>query len=794
MEKEKVGRLQTQPNDPFVTLVDSIDDHAIVMLDLDGFVLSWNAGARRIKQYDRGTILGRHFSCFYTADDIANRVPEQQLLEARRAGRLKVTGRRVRQDGSQFLADVVITALYDETGRLSAFGEVTSDITARAEADHRFRNAMEFSPIGLGLIALDGRWMTANRALSALLGYSEAEFQAMTIQNITVEPHSTEHYQQISDLLQDKIKSYQIERQLIRKDRSLVWTLMSVSLVRGETGSPQYFIGQAQDITHRKTVELELSLASERMKLATSAGQIGVWEIDLQSGAGFWDERMYQLCGHNPAASADVDVGAPPVHPDDQERVDRELKLAHEGIAPFDTEFRFKLASGEIRNIRSLATVVRDDEGRAQRMVGANWDITQIRSLSDQLKREKDLLMETAESLLEAKQAAETANRAKTEFLTTMSHELRTPMNGILGFAQLLETPIFGSLTMKQAEFVEAILRSGRHLLDLINDILELSKIEAGKLSVSVERVELRPVMQSVISALSNMAQAQDILLTEGEYAPDFPAVLTDRVRLIQCLINLGSNAIKYNRPGGRTTFDYEWLDENHVRIRVSDTGIGIPEDRQHELFQPFNRLGAATLAIEGTGVGLALTRRLVEAMGGRVGFTSARDSGSCFWIDLPVFLQDTPRSAIPKAGDSDRTPALHDFTLLYAEDNPSNMELMRNIVATLDRVHLMEAIDGASAIACARLHRPDVVILDLNLPDISGYEVLKSLKAVSEFAGTPFIALSANVMPSDVRHGLQAGFFRYLVKPIEIKFLMIAIEDALARRDESADAVSTIA
>jgi CheY-like chemotaxis protein/two-component sensor histidine kinase len=355
-------------------------------------------------------------------------------------------------------------------------------------------------------------------------------------------------------------------------------------------------------------------------------------------------------------------------------------------------------------------------------------------------------------------------------------------MNGILGFAQLLETPVFGSLTTKQTEFVEAILRSGRHLLDLINDILELSKIEAGKLSVSLERVELPPMMKSVISALSNMAETQNIMLVEGEFDWDFPAALTDRVRLIQCLINLGSNAIKYNRPGGRVDFSYERLDQTRVRLRVTDTGIGIPEDRHNELFQPFNRLGAATLAIEGTGVGLALTRRLVEAMGGRVGFTSVRNSGSCFWIDLPVFVQDNSQ-AKPARGFAEPALELHDFSLLYAEDNPSNMELMRNIVETLDGVRLIEAIDGASAIALARQHRPDVIVLDLNLPDISGYEVMQTLKNKDEFATTQFIALSASVMPSELRRGLQAGFSRYLMKPIEINLLLIAIEEALAAK-----------
>jgi CheY-like chemotaxis protein len=354
-------------------------------------------------------------------------------------------------------------------------------------------------------------------------------------------------------------------------------------------------------------------------------------------------------------------------------------------------------------------------------------------------------------------------------------------MNGILGFAQLLEAPVFGTLTTKQAEFVEAILRSGRHLLDLINDILELSKIEAGKITVSIERVELPPVMKSVASALANMAEANGVALGEDRLDEELPALLTDRVRLIQCLINLGSNAIKYNRPGGRVDFSYERLDEARLRIRVTDTGMGIPEERQHELFQPFNRLGAAQLAIEGTGVGLALTRRLVEAMDGRVGFTSVQNVGSCFWIDLPVYARSKDRPGLEDVGQASWTPGFGDFTLLYAEDNPSNMDLMRSIMETLGAVRLVEAISGAQAIALAKERRPDVVILDLNLPDISGYDVLQILRSRPEFAATQFIALSASVMPSDLRRGLQAGFSRYLMKPIDISLLMISIEEALA-------------
>jgi signal transduction histidine kinase/CheY-like chemotaxis protein len=397
--------------------------------------------------------------------------------------------------------------------------------------------------------------------------------------------------------------------------------------------------------------------------------------------------------------------------------------------------------------------------------------------------RERDQAASAERAMMVAKQAAEAANHAKSEFLALMSHELRTPMNGVLGFAQLLDSDYFGALGPKQKEFVAEILASGNHLLELINDILDLSKIEIGKLSVSMERVEIVPLIKSVIAMLAHAAEKASISLDAGDFGLGMPHVMADRVRLAQALLNLGSNAIKYNRPGGRVTFSCERLADERVRICVSDTGIGIAEERQAELFQPFNRLGAEHRAIEGTGIGLALTRRLVELMGGQIGFSSVAGSGSRFWIDIPIYVAAAHGEHLaPQAIDTDlvRTSG---FSALYIEDNPSNRALVRSIFSTLDHVRLLEASDGTTGLEMARQHRPDLIILDINLPDLNGFAVLQRLKRHADLAAIPVLALSANAMPRDIKRGIEAGFFRYLTKPLAVNTFLEAIEAALTAR-----------
>jgi signal transduction histidine kinase/AmiR/NasT family two-component response regulator len=367
------------------------------------------------------------------------------------------------------------------------------------------------------------------------------------------------------------------------------------------------------------------------------------------------------------------------------------------------------------------------------------------------------------------------ANLAKSDFLSSMSHELRTPLNAILGFAQLLE---MSSPSPSQERSVGQILKAGWHLLALINEILDLSLIESGKMSLSLESVSLADVMLECQSMIEPQAQKRGIRVAFPQFdTPIF--VKADRMRTKQVLINLLSNAIKYNKVDGNVSVDCATDHEERVRISVSDTGAGLTPDKLNHRFQPFNRLGQEGLAEEGTGVGLVVCKRLTELMGGAIGVESTVGKGCVFWIDLDS-------AEVPHAGAIGGIPAvaarpdakLH--TLLYVEDNPANLMLVEQLIERRPDFRLLTARDGQRGVEIARAARPAVILMDINLPGISGIDALKILAEDPATAHIPVIALSASVMPRDVERGMEAGFVRYLTKPIKLPEFMDALDVAL--------------
>jgi signal transduction histidine kinase/ActR/RegA family two-component response regulator len=382
-------------------------------------------------------------------------------------------------------------------------------------------------------------------------------------------------------------------------------------------------------------------------------------------------------------------------------------------------------------------------------------------------------------ALDDQRRRAEEANRSKSDFLANMSHELRTPLNAVIGFAEILQMKRGGqTLSANQAEAVEQIGSSGRHLLALIEEVLDFARIESGKLVVALEAVDAGRIIADVLGGFRLQAEAASVTLA-GPGAGTHAIVRADPLKLRQIVANLVSNAIKYNRPGGQVTVEVHEVGDT-VEVAVRDTGLGIPAERMANLFQPFDRLGREALAVEGAGLGLALTRRLVEAMGGRLAVESVADVGSTFTVGLPSAAAEE-LAAPPSAPLRDRAlpAATGSTTLLYVEDNASNIRLMRHLVEALGGLELHVAEHPRVGLEMAELLRPDVILLDINLPEMDGFEVKARLAANPATSEIPVIALSANVLTETVARGRLAGFHGYLTKPLSISALVEAIQQA---------------
>lgn len=382
--------------------------------------------------------------------------------------------------------------------------------------------------------------------------------------------------------------------------------------------------------------------------------------------------------------------------------------------------------------------------------------------------------------LTNAKAAAEKASLAKSDFLSNMSHELRSPLNAILGFAQLMESDVVPQ-TAAQKESTGQILQAGWYLLDLINEILDLALIESGKLLLSQEPMLMNDVLHDCQAMIEPQALKRRITVSFNHFeSPRF--VSADRTRVKQILINLLSNAIKYNHPGGTVDVECTVISPERIRISIKDSGPGLSPEKQAQLFQPFNRLGQEASGDEGTGIGLVMTKRLVELMGGVIGVDSDGEDGSVFWFELVGAVEPKLEigsiEAAHQPAEFRNDPELH--TLLYVEDNPANMKLVEQLIARRPDMRLLCATDATIGIQMAREHKPEVILMDINLPGISGIRALEILSHDPLTQHIPVVAISANAMPRDIRRGLAAGFFRYLTKPIKVHEFMHVLDVAL--------------
>jgi PAS domain S-box-containing protein len=459
----------------------------------------------------------------------------------------------------------------------------------------------------------------------------------------------------------------------------------------------------------------------------------------------------------------------------DPDRAEAAIKLVLSEKKVTNYELTVQARDGKKTVVSYNATTFYDRDRRLQGVFAAARDVTER-------KRFEQALQETNAELESAKSAAEKANLAKSDFLSSMSHELRSPLNAILGFAQLMEASS-PAPTAAQAESITQILQAGWHLLKLINEVLDLAVVESGKVSLSPEPVSLAEVLAECQAMMEPQAQQRGISMTFPKLAGAC-FVQADRTRVKQVLINLLSNAIKYNRPQGRVEVLCAAAGADRLRISVQDTGAGLPPEKLAQLFQSFNRLGQEVRGEEGTGIGLVVSKRLVELMGGIIGVESIVGAGSMFWIELRLTTAPSlvTTGGAPVVAAPAPVPAnARVRTLLYVEDNPANMKLVEKLLALRADIRLIGAVNGTLGVELARATLPEVILMDINLPGISGIDAMKILREDPATKHIPIVALSANAMPRDIVRGLEAGFYRYLTKPIRVDEFMETVNEALA-------------
>ncbi len=548
-------------------------------------------------------------------------------------------------------------------------------------------------------------------------------------------------------------------------------------------GSTQWH-GFITDISERKAAEQRQRERETVLLQAQRLAKLGSWRWDGVKRQSEWSEQTCRLFGVDPANDLVADADFMNfVHPDDRDRVMHMHLDTLAGVQPYDVEYRAVTPDGVTRTLHARAELVRNEDREVVTMVGTLLDVTEHVAAEAELKRHRDhlerLVEERTHELIAARDAAETANRAKGEFLSSMSHELRTPMNAILGFSQLLE--LDRGLEPRAAGYVREILRAGHHLLQLINEVLDLARIESGRMSLSPEPLPLAELVHEAQTLVQPLAQQRDVSVSVAPM-PGL-VVRADRLRLKQVLLNLLSNAVKYNRPGGTVHLAAHTHDLYTVRISVSDTGIGIAKGDLAELFQPFSRVGGHSA--EGTGIGLSISERLVGLMGGRIGVHSTPGVGSEFWVELPSDRLAEPPLPRPAAAGAPAPRPGRQARVLYVEDNPANLKLVEMIVARHAGVELLMAPSGSLGLDLALANRPDLVLLDIHLPDIDGYQVLARLRASPATRALPVVAVTAQAMPEDVKRVLAAGFDGYLSKPLDLARFDELLERMLAPRDE---------
>jgi PAS domain S-box-containing protein len=791
-----------------------------IATDAKGVIQIFNVGAERMLGYEAAEVLNK-----ITPADISD---PQELIARARALSIELATpitpgfealvfkasrgiediyelTYIRKDGSRFPAVVSVTALRDAEDAIIGYLLIGTDNTARKQAEEALLKAGAlqsaiFNSANFSSIATDAKGVIQifNVGAERMLGYEAAEvMNKITPADISDPQELIARAKALSVELATSITPgfealvFKASRGIediyeltyIRKDGSRFPAVVSVTALRDAQNTIIGYLLIGTDNTARKQVEAEQKKLDQRLRdqqfYTRSLIESNIDALMTTDPSGIItdvNKQMEALTG----CTRDELIGAPfKNYFTDPERAEMGIKLVLSEKKVTDYELTARTRDGKKTEVSYNATTFYDRDRTLQGVFAAARDVTER-------KRNEQALQETNVELESAKSAAEKANLAKSNFLSSMSHELRSPLNAILGFAQLMESDSVPP-TSSQKESISQILHAGWYLLELINEILDLAMIESGRLSLSLEPVLLADVVLECRAMIEPQAQRRGIKMTFPEF--DIPNYVTaDRTRLKQVFINLLSNAIKYNREQGRVEVKYIATSPERIRVSVIDTGVGLPPEKLAQLFQSFNRLGQEASSEEGTGIGLVVSKRLVELMGGMIGAESVVGVGSVFWIEListeaPQILAGRAEAAA--VARPQVPPGARIYTVLYVEDSPANLALVEQLIARRPDMRLLTAVNGTLGIELARASQPDLILMDIHLPGISGIDALKILREDPNTKHIPVVALSANAMPANVKKGLEAGFFRYLTKPVKVTEFMETLNAALKLTEE---------
>ncbi|MCW9002238.1 MAG: PAS domain S-box protein, partial [Rhodospirillales bacterium] len=747
----------------------------------DGALTFVNRAFAAFFGYEPAAIIGKNLPSLFPdvngkrllKDLIAGIEADQKVIEAEQ--KVKVRG------GETAIILWRSRGFFNDRNKLVEIQSVGTDVTLMKMQARKLRTSEQrlqliFNSAVDGIFTLDehGVINSVNISFERIFRYSAFEIVGKHFESLLSEGERKAFRQSFASAREKGAAKEQFEGMAItgiRKGGEAFPLELAVSMVVGEDGA---FVcsGIARDVSLRVRQEAEL----RKLSSAVEASPAMVLITDRNGMVEYVNPRFTEISGYE---VEDIIGGTPSLLGSGEMGKDHYLDM-WKTLARGEVwrgEFHNKRKNGEMYWVSAAISPVASEQGPTTHFVAVEEDITDRKAAEADLKAAKEL--------------ADKANKAKSEFLSSMSHELRTPLNAILGFSQLMEYDVTEPLTARQRESVTQIKKGGDHLLELINEVLDLAKVEAGKVSLSIEDVEPGPVFDECLSFIGSMAGKKGISINDAVSGTDIPVVRCDRTRFKQVILNFLSNAVKYNRDGGSLTLSVNQDDDATLMISVSDTGFGIPEDKQADVFQPFSRLGAEATDIEGTGIGLTITKQLVELMGGTIGFESVVDQGSTFWIRLPLAditsapATDEAVKASVSTGDMGSLVE-GEHLILYVEDNPANLRLMERLIEQIPDVELISAHNAELGVELAESRQPDVIIMDIHLPGMNGFDALKILQEKDETSHIPVIALSAAALKPDIEKGMKAGFLDYLTKPIVVNELINAVNRGLSLNDKA--------